>query len=61
MEFFAEHWEKIALGLLIAQNVIKGVRDALDSTPETDDNKWEKLATVASKVLGYLVGFRAKK
>lgn len=39
--------------------MIKNVRDAIDKTPESDDNWFERLATIISKaVKGYAVGIR---
>ena len=61
IQFLSDNWEKIFIALIVLQNVIKGVRDAVDTTPETDDNAFEKFCTVSGKVLGYLIGFRAKK
>ena len=58
--FIVANWQTIALVALVMQNIIKGLRDALDTTPETDDNFFEKIATVSSKLLAYLIGFRPK-
>ena len=54
-------WEKAIILLLLVQNFVKGLRDALDTTPQTDDNVLERIATVFQKVVGYLLGFRAAK
>jgi hypothetical protein len=58
VQFFTENWATILVVLLVTQNFIKGLRDALDSTPHTDDNIIEKIATIVVKVLGYLLGIR---
>ena len=60
---FLKHidWEKAIIILLLVQNFVKGLRDALDTTPNTDDNAIERVATVFQKVVGYLVGFRPVK
>ena len=58
--FIVANWEKIAIVVLVIQNINKGLRDALDSTPHTDDNIWEKASSLLTKVLGYLLGFRPK-
>ena len=60
MEFITANCEKIIIVLLILQNVIKGIRDAIDTTPATDDNAFEKFATISTKALGYLLGLRPK-
>ena len=54
-------WEKAIIILLLVQTFVKGLRDALDTTPATDDNFLEKAATIFQKVVGYVLGFRAKK
>ena len=58
--FVVAHWDKILIVVIVLSTINKGLRDALDSTPTTDDNIWEKTSTILSKVLGYLVGFRPK-
>jgi hypothetical protein len=58
--FIVANWDKILLVVIVLSNINKGLRDALDTTPGTDDNAWEKASTVISKVLGYLLGFRPK-
>lgn len=58
--FIVAHWETIAIVVLVLQNVNKGLRDALDTTPQTDDNIWEKVSSILTKALGYLLGFRPK-
>lgn len=56
--FIVAHWATIAVVALVLKNIIVGTRDALDATPETDDNIIEKAASITLKVLGYLIGFR---
>ena len=58
--FIVANWEKILIVVIVIQNLNKGLRDALDTTPQSDDNIWEKTSTILSKVLGYLLGFRPK-
>lgn len=58
--WFTAHWDKVLILLIFAQNTVKGLRDALDTTPESDDNVFEKTATIITKVIGYLLGFRPK-
>lgn len=61
VNFVKDNWAQILVVLLVIQNFIKGLRDALDSTPETDDNLLEKIASIVVKILGYLLGIRPKK
>ena len=61
IDFVLRNWEKVFIVMIVIQNLVKGLRDALDNTPETDDNWLEKACTVFSKVMAYLIGFRSKK
>lgn len=45
---------------LLVVKLIVGVRDAIDKTPTSDDNFFEKAATILGKTIGYLAGFRPK-
>lgn len=51
----------IVVGYLSLHTAIKSIRDAIDTTPATDDNWFEKTATIMGKIAAYLIGFRAKK
>ncbi len=54
-------WIPMAIALyLVFVQAVKGVRDALDTTPLTDDNWLERTASVIVKTGGYLIGIRAK-
>lgn len=60
---FAENhpWVPVAVGFyLVFVKVVQGLRDALDKTPNTDDNVFERAATIIVKLGGYLVGVRPK-
>lgn len=46
---------------LLSVKLIVGVRDAIDKTPASDDNWFEKAATILGKTIGYLAGFRPKQ
>lgn len=61
-DFATQHpWVGITIGIyLVVVKAVVGVRDAIDKTPATDDNWFEKLATILGKTIGYLVGFRPK-
>lgn len=45
--------------LLALHTFLKAVRDAIDTTPETDDNWFEKLMTFLGKVANYFAGKRS--
>lgn len=65
IESFADKhtWIWASLAVLAAfQTFMKGIRDAIDSTPDTDDNWFEKFVSVITKVSLYtFLGQRAKK
>lgn len=54
-EFISENWEKISIAYLILVKILTGIRDILDKTPESDDNWFEKIVTVATKLGAYLI------
>lgn len=60
--FITQHaWILAAITILIAiHTILKAVRDAIDKTPTTDDNGFERLVTILGKIAAYLAGFRAK-
>ena len=51
----------IILGYLAIHTAAKSIRDAIDTTPLTDDNWFERTVTIMGKIASYLAGFRAKK
>ena len=61
--FAAQHpWIFVVVTIYVAVvTAIKGIRDAIDSTPNTDDNLFEKIATILWKTIGYVIGIRPKK
>lgn len=61
-EFALKHpWVGLSLAIyLVVVKAIVGIRDAIDKTPATDDNWFEKAATILGKTIGYLAGFRPK-
>ena len=61
IDFVLRNWEKVFIVMIVIQNLVKGLRDALDNTPETDDNALEKFCTIFNKVIAYFIGFRSKK
>lgn len=55
-------WLPLAITLyLVFVQTVKGLRDALDKTPKTDDNVFERAATIIVKTGGYLIGLRPKE
>lgn len=61
--FAQDHaWVGLTISIVIAAHTgLKALRDAIDTTPQTDDNWFERIVTILGKVSGYLVGSRAKK
>lgn len=55
VNFIVNHWLEICLAYLFFQNILKGVRDATDSTPQTDDNNFERFCTIYGKFSAYFV------
>ncbi len=54
-------WVQFVAGYLLAIKVITAIRDAVDSTPESDDNWFERAVTILKTTGQYLVlGKRAK-
>lgn len=61
MSFIQEHWAEILVIALLIQNVAKGIRDAIDTTPATADNAVERVLEIITKVTSYvLMAKRAK-
>lgn len=54
-------WIVAGITIFIAlHTILKAIRDAIDKTPATDDNAFERIVTIIGKVASYLMGFRAK-
>lgn len=60
MSWISEHWAEIGVIALALHTFLKAVRDAIDKTPETDDNLFEKTVSLIGKIIGYLFGKRTK-
>lgn len=61
---FAQNHAWVGLSIAVILGVhtgMKAIRDAIDTTPATDDNWFEKTVTIMGKIAAYFVGFRAKK
>jgi hypothetical protein len=50
----------VVLGILAVSKILTMVRDAIDTTPATDDNWFERTCTILKKVGAALAGFRPK-
>jgi hypothetical protein len=54
-------WIVAGITIFVAvHTIVKAVRDAIDKTPATDDNAFERVVTIMGKVAAYLAGIRAK-
>lgn len=60
IEFFQTNWVTITVIAVAAHTFLKAIRDAIDTTPNTDDNIFEKFVTFFGKVVAYLFGKRSK-
>lgn len=60
MNWMNAHWLQISVIGLATHTFLKAVRDAVDKTPNTDDNAFERLVTISGKAVGYLFGSRPK-
>lgn len=58
IEWIKANWVQISVIALAAHTFLKAIRDTIDSTPETDDNIFEKAVTYIGKVVGYIFGQR---
>lgn len=61
-DFAINHpWVGLTLAIyLVVAKAIVGIRDAIDKTPASDDNWFERCATIIGKTIGYLGGIRPK-
>jgi hypothetical protein len=61
MEWIQSHWVEIVAGYVLFIQVMKAIRDAIDTTPGTDDNWFERACTIMQKLGATLItGQRAK-
>lgn len=59
MEWIKANWVQIGVIAFAVHTLLKAIRDAIDTTPETDDNVFEKIVTYVGKVIAYLFGQRS--
>ena len=55
MEYLVQNWEKILIIYLAFVKFVTVVRDAIDKTPGTDSNIFEKFVTILNKSTGALI------
>jgi len=55
LEFLSQNWVEITVVLVAVHTCLKSIRDAIDKTPETDDNLFEKFVSFLGRVTAYLV------
>lgn len=61
IDFVKENWQTIVVIWLALIKFITAIRDAIDKTPSTDDNVFERFCTILNKVGAQLfTGQRAK-
>lgn len=55
----AHPWVPLVIALyLVVVKALQGIRDAIDKTPASDDNWFERTVTILGKTIGYLGGVR---
>ena len=59
ISFVQANWAQILVVSLAVHTALKAIRDAIDKTPATDDNWFEKMVTFIGKVLNYFAGKRS--
>ena len=55
IDFVKDNWVAITVVFLAFQTFLKAIRDAIDKSPETDNNLFEKFCTLIGKIGGYLL------
>lgn len=61
MDWIQNHWAEVISGYVLFIQVMKAIRDAIDTTPGTDDNWFERACTIMSKLTASLLtGARPK-
>jgi hypothetical protein len=61
MEWISKNWVEIVAGYVLFIQVMKAVRDAVDTTPGVDVNWFERTVTIMEKLMGSLTtGARPK-
>jgi hypothetical protein len=61
IQWWQEHWVGICAGYVLFIQVMKALRDAIDTSPSTDDNWFERACTIMSKLgASLMTGARPK-
>lgn len=55
IHFVSANWVAIIAVAVAVHTAAKGIRDAIDTTPETDDNLFERAVTIMGKAVAYIV------
>ena len=55
IEWIQSNWVSIVAGYLLFVKVITTLRDAIDTTPASDDNLFERAVTIINKLTNALV------
>lgn len=53
--FVATNWVAITAVAVAVHTAARGIRDAIDKTPATDDNLFERTVTIMGKAVDYIV------
>jgi len=62
IDWIKDNWVVVGVVFIAFHTFLKAVRDAIDKTPATDDNWFERLVTIVGKVASYLfMGQRPNK
>ena len=51
VKWFQDNWAAILAVLVAFSMFLKALRDAIDKTPATDDNAFERIVTIVGKVV----------
>lgn len=54
VSWFTENWTTVVLIALALNTFLKGIRDAVDTTPDVDNTPFERFVTIFGKVVAYL-------
>ena len=55
IDWFKDNWLTFTVCFIAFHTFLKSIRDAIDKTPATDDNWFERLVTVLGKAVAYLL------
>ena len=55
IEWIQQNWVQIVAGYLLFVKVMTTLRDAIDKTPASDDNWFERACTIITKLTAALV------